>query len=689
MAATHSSLREQIREELTCSICLELFSRPKILPCQHTFCQDCIQFHALVQIPFQCPVCRQQVRLTPKEVPGMQDSRIVANLCERLKKQETLPGEVREQHQSKNRCSLHSSRELKLYCKQCQMPVCELCLEETHENHRTTTVNVAARERSSTDQALINEGRNILESYCSFIRDLRETEKTLNEQKQQRDNSIIQAYNQMVKTMVQQLKQSKDHLLAESQQNHSENLERIQNGRDTLLEDVNELYTACDQAEQTMKPGVVEFLSQPTVLTEVVEKYRGKATPTPVQTQPAFFQLTDTPVPVLGHVTVHSLPQATPVARDKGRRHGNQELQHLPSAPNPAAPAVRGKGHRHGNQEIQSLSSAPMPHSFTTTNESAQVIGHHHGNQRQWEDQPLMFGGEGSGTGYFSNPTGVTVSERGQIFVADRENQRIQVFTLQGTFIRKFTTRVFPDSEDSCYCFSSVSDGQPMRPYDVAMDGKGKLWVLGILDVHTEFAVQYNKHGEVLRSFELQSTGWAKRVAVDARRNHILITQTTGDRDNRHGEILVFRLDGSLVRTVGSPSKTDFFNMGQPQGMKFPQYLTVDVEGNILVTDCDSHCVFVYDEHGQFLFQFGNKGSGEGQLDYPLGICTDRAGNIIVADYGNNRVEMFDKTGNFFKHIATDMDGPLAVAMATQGQLVVTCFHKLNNIHKVAVFNNY
>ncbi|XP_035659286.1 tripartite motif-containing protein 3-like [Branchiostoma floridae] len=581
----------------------------------------------------------------------MQDSRIVANLCERLKKQETLPGEVKEEHQSTNKCILHSSKELKLYCKQCQMPVCELCLEEKHDNHRTTTVNVAAQERSSTDQALINEGRNILNSYCSFIRDLRETEKTLDEQKQQRDNSIIQAYNQMVKTMVQQLKQSKDYLLSESQQNHSENLERIQNGRGIVLADVNELSTACDQAEQKMKQGVVEFLSQQTALTEVVEKYRGKAVLTPVQTQPAVFHPTDTTLAVLGHMTVHPLPSApipaAPAVREKSHRHGNQELQSLTSALIPAAPVARGKGHHQGNQEIKSLPSAPMPFASTTTNDSSQVTGHHHGNQRQWEDQPLMFGGEGSGTGYFSNPTGVTVSERGQIFVADRENQRIQVFILQGTFVRKFTTRVFPDSEDSCYCFtSSLSDGQKMRPYDVAMDGKGKLWVLGILDVHTEFAVQYNKHGEVLRSFELKSTGWAKRVAVDARRNHILITQTTGDRDNRQGEVLVFRPDGTLVRTMGGDSKTDFFNMGQPQGMKFPQYLTVDGEGNILVTDCDSHCVVVYNEHGQFLFQFGSKGSGEGQLDYPLGICTDRAGNIIVADYGNNRVEMFDKTAD-------------------------------------------
>ncbi|XP_078584370.1 uncharacterized protein LOC144866688 isoform X2 [Branchiostoma floridae x Branchiostoma japonicum] len=70
--------------------------------------------------------------------------------------------------------------------------------------------------------------------------------------------------------------------------------------------------------------------------------------------------------------------------------------------------------------------------------------------------------------------------------------------------------------------------------------------------------------------------------------------------------------------------------------------------------------------------KFGGLGSGEGQLKDPRGICTDRAGNIIVADRGNRRVEMFDKTGKFLKHITTDMGEPWAVAMAPQGQLVVT-----------------
>ncbi|XP_019618127.1 PREDICTED: tripartite motif-containing protein 3-like [Branchiostoma belcheri] len=656
MGSAPSSLKIEIHEELSCSICLELFTRPKVLPCQHTFCQDCLRDHAEVRTPFECPNCRRQIRLPRQGVAGLPDNLITASMCEKLQKQEALLEETVKQPQSGNRCSFHPSEEVKLYCKQCNSPVCTECYDDNHDGHPTTGLK-KVQERRSTVQDLINEGRNILESYCSFIKCLGEREKKMDEQKQQRENGIIQAYNRMV----QKLTERKDFLLSESEQNHSENLEKIQTERDPVLADINELSAACDRAEQELQQGWVEFLSQQTALTEVVGKYRGKAAPTPpVQTQPAVFQPTDTPVPVLGHVTVQSLP----------------------SASIPEAPAARGTGHHHGNQRqsVKSLPSAPIPAVPTSTcsNDAARGTGHHHGNQRQGNHQPqkVIFGGPGSGTGQFWGPCGVTVSDEGEIFVADcglRDNQRIQVFTLHGTFVRQFPT--------------VVSGELKIRPDDVAMDEEGNLWVVGksIGTFSANYAVQYNKQGRVLRKFGLQKSRMYRGVAVDTRRNHILITQTTMDRDSGHDEVQVFRPDGTLVRTVGRASKNISQWGHQEMSFRYQQYIAVNGEENILLTDPTNHFVYVYKEDGQFLFQFGGEGSGEGQLKHPRGICTDRAGNIIVADQGNKRVEMFDKAGRFLKHITTDMEGPQAVAMATQEQLVVTD----HGNQTVSVLHNY
>ncbi|XP_078575616.1 uncharacterized protein LOC144861533 [Branchiostoma floridae x Branchiostoma japonicum] len=582
MAAAPSSLGEQFHEELTCSICLELFTRPKVLPCQHTFCQDCLQDHAGRGGAFQCPNCRQQVRMPRKGVAGLPDSHIVASLCERLQNQARMLEEPQSGVQ--NRCSFHPSEEVKLYCNQCNVPVCNECLDEIHTDHGTMSLKKALEERRAPVQDLITEGRNILDRYCSFLKSLREKEKTLDEQKQQTDNRIYQTYNQMV----QKLTENRNHLLASVDTKHRKSKEqKLQAERDRVLADVSELSAACDRAENKLEKGGVEFLSQETVLTEVVGKYRGKAAPTPVHTEIAVFQPAD--APVLGHVMFKPL--------------------------------------------------------LTSASSNVQKA------------QTITLGVEGSESGELSRPLGVAVSAGGEIFVADCHNQRIQVFTLQGTFVRQFSTVV----PSFCLFSFPVQFLQTcMYPHDVALDGEGNLWVVGNIET-AESAVQYNKQGRVLRKFDLQKTPCDRLVAVDTRRNHILITQTTGDGDKLHGEVLVYRPDGTLVRTVG-----------KKQGMKRPWSIAVDREGNILVSDADD-CIFMYDESGQFLFRF--EGEGRGELVRPNGkLCADRAGNITVVRCWSHTVHLFDKTGRFLRSIATDLDmtEPHSVAMGTQGQLVVT-----------------
>ncbi|XP_078673716.1 uncharacterized protein LOC144912388 [Branchiostoma floridae x Branchiostoma belcheri] len=625
MAAAPLGLVGQIHEELSCSICLELFTRPKVLPCQHTFCQDCLQDHVERGEPFQCPNCRRQIKLPPQGVASFPDNHLVSSLCARLQGQATVSGEL---FQPGNRCNFHPC-ELQLYCMQCQIPVCYECFEEGHEGHPTTSLKKASQEKRSTNQGFINEGRNSLEMYCSYIRSLRKRENTLNEQKKQIDNSIIQAYNQMVLKLTER----KDHLLSEAEQSHRENLDRLQNGRDKVLSDIGALSAACDRAEQEMKQEGMGFLSQETVL--VVGKYRGKAAPTPVQTQPAVFEPIDTPVPVLGHVTVPSL-LSTP----------------MPSA----APA-----------------SSDVPTRGT---------GHHHGNQRQGGHpyHRVTFGGQGLETGEFESggaplSFAVTVSDEGEVYIADTGNHRIQVFTLQGTFVRQFPTE----------------DGkQKMNPHGVAMDGEGNLWVMGFVrdDVTQRFmhiiVVQYTKEGRVLRKF--QPVNYASQVAVNTRRNHVLCFSQ---------DVEVYKPNGTLLRTIGLQKVVQerMTRQTQLQGTKSQepesfgncQYYTVDQEGNILVSHSESCGVFVFNEDGEFLFHFGGKGSGEGEMKGPRGICTDSLGNIIVADSYNRRVEMFDKTGSFVKHITTDMTWPAAVAMARQGHLVVTDQIK----HTVNIFSNF
>ncbi|XP_035659420.1 uncharacterized protein LOC118404450 [Branchiostoma floridae] len=254
----------------------------------------------------------------------------------------------------------------------------------------------------------------------------------------------------------------------------------------------------------------------------------------------------------------------------------------------------------------------------------------------------ITFGGEGSGPGKFYFPRGVVVSPSNEIFVADGGNRRVQVHSTEGVYLRHFPT-VVPGTGD-----------KDMEPHDVCMDGNGTLWVVGS-EVTADHVVQYSTDGTAMAGFDLKNSYHYRGITVDMRTNHILVS------DADQGAVHVFRPDGCLVRTVR-----------HPQGeMKRPRCITVDGEGNILVSDWDNHCVYVYDESGKFLFQFGGWGSGEGQLKWPRGICTDSSGHIIVADFGNKRVQIFTRHGEYVRTVRIEFQ-PEGLAVGPEGQLVVT-----------------
>ncbi|XP_066279129.1 uncharacterized protein [Branchiostoma lanceolatum] len=165
----------------------------------------------------------------------------------------------------------------------------------------------------------------------------------------------------------------------------------------------------------------------------------------------------------------------------------------------------------------------------------------------------------------------------------------------QGVFVHQFPTEV-PGVQ------------KEMSPSDVALDGEGNPWVVGrIIEPGAEFLVQYTKQGRILRKTYLQETEHGTPVNAE---------------------------DGTWM---------DWFTSlfwQQNASMKSLKHVTVDREGNILVSDCGNHCVYVFSEDRQFLFKFGGWGSRHGQLKSPRGVCTDKAGNIIVADSGNSRVEI-------------------------------------------------
>ena len=96
--------------------------------------------------------------------------------------------------------------------------------------------------------------------------------------------------------------------------------------------------------------------------------------------------------------------------------------------------------------------------------------------------------------------------------------------------------------------------------------------------------------------------------------------------------------DGKIIGTIGQ--------RGTEQGeFNFPTFIWADKNGNIYVNDSMNFRIQVLSNRGEFIKQFGQSGDGSGDFARPKGIATDSFNNIYVVDALFNNVQVFDQSG--------------------------------------------
>uniref|UniRef100_A0A286XBJ4 RING-type E3 ubiquitin transferase n=1 Tax=Cavia porcellus TaxID=10141 RepID=A0A286XBJ4_CAVPO len=132
-----SSILENVKEEVTCPICLELMTEPVSTDCGHTFCKPCItssyESTEREKGVSQCPVCR-----VPYQFENLRPTRHMANIVERLRELTLSP--------KADHCALHGEK-LLLFCKEDGKVICWLCeRSQEHRDHNVLLLEEAAQE---------------------------------------------------------------------------------------------------------------------------------------------------------------------------------------------------------------------------------------------------------------------------------------------------------------------------------------------------------------------------------------------------------------------------------------------------------------------------------------------------------------------------------------------------------------
>ena len=123
---SHSEVKQGVEDEITCPVCQDHFLEPKILPCCHYYCKQCIQKLAMragANQPFPCPECRRDT-LLPQNDPNQLPTAFFVNRMKELHtKMEKAHGKVEAL------CEQCSGGKATAFCRHCTEFICEECVK--------------------------------------------------------------------------------------------------------------------------------------------------------------------------------------------------------------------------------------------------------------------------------------------------------------------------------------------------------------------------------------------------------------------------------------------------------------------------------------------------------------------------------------------------------------------------------
>jgi RHS repeat-associated protein len=339
------------------------------------------------------------------------------------------------------------------------------------------------------------------------------------------------------------------------------------------------------------------------------------------------------------------------------------------------------------SQEIATVSprgnvSGAEPDAFTTTTERDQQ-----GRPTSVTEPPRepvynsAFGSSGSGNGQFQFPTLGAVTSSGDLWVADSSLNRLQEFNTKGEYVTQFGS-------------SGTGDGQFKFPFGVAINKTtGDIYVA---DRENYRIQEFSSSGTFIRTFGYGVSDGTEKyevctsscraglmgskvsefwepdgITIDSS-GHLWVVDEVNDRLEELSET------GEYINEYGSKGSGN----GQLSG---PVAIAYD-KGNLYVTEAINDRVQEFSNEGVYVSKFGSEGAGNGQFEVPYGIAAGPStSELYVSDRENNRVEIFTASGRFLSSFGSkgkgngDLESPTGV-VATTGETLYLSDHNNERI---------
>ena len=676
------TLPYNLHDEVSCSVCMCTFTDPKQLPCLHSFCLHClngIQRTSGVHGKITCPECRRQFQIpgsgNPSELPtnfrinslldvltikecstanvkcGNCDKKSAQTLycfqccsfwCEECilghniirtnKEHKTLalkdfqdqdleavlqrPAICQKKH--------HEKEELKLFCKSCKVAICNTCAVTLHEGHGKMPLQEAIDGRKTQINSMIT-------SLKDKIVEKRKEVEQFNQKSMEVQAKVADVKSQVqtnVDQMIAIIEARKQDVFDAVDNQAKKSLETLSQKKGKVENQVKIIESAIEQTESLMKRNFsTEILGFNETFDKILQE-QGTQENRDTECIPRFrFTKSEKLINVLNSEGIGNVKTLfSPTKLQQSGAKGKESSKVIAR--------TKGVNVRDSSLDAQVQTKRYIPVlSFGREGESVGMLKGPSGvavNDRDeiavtelWNNRVSVFssdgthlrsfGRKGQNNGEFQGPKGIAFDSHGNIVVADCYNHRVQVFDRNGNFLSMFGEQ-------------GSRETQLESPQGLSINGNGDIIVA---DKGNKLIKIFSSSGEYLRKFG----GAGSLVSPNHCIQHgqYFIVSDAGDHS-----IKMFDLEGKFISKFGKQGNKDGeFNM--------PRCLSVDKEGLLMVCDGSNHRVQVFELSGKFVTKFGSESSGRGAFNFPVSAASLSDERIIVSDTDNQRIHIFDQ----------------------------------------------
>jgi len=262
----------------------------------------------------------------------------------------------------------------------------------------------------------------------------------------------------------------------------------------------------------------------------------------------------------------------------------------------------------------------------------------------------------------FTQPAGVATDASGNVYVADYLNNLIRKVSADGSVV------TMAGSGQGTFADGTGADASFSKPGSVVLDAAGNLYVA---DSFNHRIRKITPDGVVTTFAGSSTVGAANGNGTAASFNNPsgLAIDLAGNiyvADSGNNLIRKISVDGDVTTLAGSGFPGSANGNGSAASFNAPQNLTVDVDGNVYVTDSGNNLIRKITSSGDVTTYAGNGSAGgdngpalSASFNKPYGIVVDDIGDLFVSDFGGNVIRMIDPAGNVITLAGDGLPGGL------------------------------